>query len=254
MEEPGNLEIAFHHVVGSPKGGNTFINTLMELEYGVKTWWTSELYLSGQSTRNESTVFTGYRLENRFRPFLREHWINPVLYVEFANINGADKSFREIVGHDGVQGALDPNSETRLEKKRELETKLILSSNFKGWNVSYNAIAEKNLNNSPWEFGYAMAVNRPLALAASPRECTWCRENFLAGVEMYGGLGERYSFGLHDTSHYVAPTVAWKMPSGVALSISPAFGLNDNSHRVLLRFSMAYEISQVGRGVRRLFR
>src|SRR5690349_21584793 len=70
MEEPGNLEVANRAVVGSPKGGNSFVGNAFELEYGVKTWWTSEFYLDGQSTRNESTVFTGYRWENRFRPLL----------------------------------------------------------------------------------------------------------------------------------------------------------------------------------------
>ena len=33
----------------------------------------------------------------------------------------------------------------RSEKKREAELKLILSGNFKGWNVAENLIAEKNL-------------------------------------------------------------------------------------------------------------
>jgi len=61
-----------------------------------------ELYLDGQSTSKESTVFTGYRWENRFRPLLREHWINPVLYVEFENINGADKTPRD--AHYVIEG------------------------------------------------------------------------------------------------------------------------------------------------------
>src|SRR5438094_6518767 len=87
LEEPGNLEVATNLVSASPKGGNPFLNTLVEIEYGVKGWWTTELYLSGQSTRNEGSLFTGYKLENRFRPLLREHWINPVIYVEYADTN-----------------------------------------------------------------------------------------------------------------------------------------------------------------------
>ena len=160
MEEPGNLEIATRSVSGFPKGGNSFLGSALELEYGVKAWWTSELYLDGQSTANESTVFTGFRIENRFRPLLREHWINPVLYVEFENINGADKSMLEVVGHDGRSDFLERND--RSEKKREAEVKLILSSNFKGWNISENLIVEKNLKAEPWEFGYAVGVSRPL--------------------------------------------------------------------------------------------
>src|SRR5262249_26696139 len=155
MEEPGSLEISLPQVFANPRQGNAFVGSNVELEYGVKGWWTTEVYLDGQATAAESTLFTGYRWENRFRPLLREHWINPVLYVEFENINGADKTLREIVGHDGIGDQLEPNSETRLEHAREIEGKLILSSNFKGWNVAENIIVEKNLSNEPWEFGYA---------------------------------------------------------------------------------------------------
>jgi hypothetical protein len=242
MEEPGNLEFATKSVSGFPKAGNAFWGNAIELEYGVKTWWTSEVYLDSQTTANESSLFTGFRLENRFRPLLKEHWINPVLYVEFENINGADKALLEVVGHDGVADFLERND--RSEKKREVELKLILGSNFKGWNFSENFIAEKNLKNEPWEFGYALAVSRPLSLAASPNPCRLCRENFSLGAELYGGLGDRYSFGLHDTSHYLAPIMAFHLPSGPTFAVEPGFGLNSNSHGMLLRVGVSYEIDQ----------
>jgi hypothetical protein len=242
MEEPGNLEFATKSVTGFPGAGNAFWGNAIEMEYGVKTWWTSELYLDSQTTANESSVFTGFRFENRFRPLLQEHWINPVLYAEFENINSADKALLEVVGHDGIEDFLGRND--RSEKKREVELKLILSSNFKGWNVAENMIAEKNIAGEPWEFGYAVAVSRPLSLVASARECRFCRENFAAGAELYGGLGDRYSFGLHDTSHYLAPTLAFHLPSGPTFSVSPAAGLNSNSHGFLLRFGVSYEINQ----------
>jgi hypothetical protein len=129
MEEPGNLEIATRNVTGKPARGNRFLGSATELEYGVTGWWTTELYMDAQSTRRDSTLFTGYRWENRFRVLPREHWINPVLYIEFENINGADKSLLETVNHDGQDDLTGPNAEARLEKKRELEAKLILSSN-----------------------------------------------------------------------------------------------------------------------------
>jgi hypothetical protein len=242
MEEPGNLEFATKSVTGFPRAGNAFWGNAVELEYGVKTWWTSEFYFDGQTTANESSVFTGFRFENRFRPLLQEHLINPVLYAEFENINGADKALLEVVGHDGVADFLTRND--RSEKKREVELKLILSSNFKGWNLAENMIAEKNVAGDPWEFGYAIAVSRPLSLAASPDACRLCRENFSAGAELYGGLGDRYSFGLHDTSHYLAPTLAFHLPSGPTFAVSPGFGLSSNSHGFLFRFGVSYEISQ----------
>ena len=248
MEEPGNLELGVKSVTASPKGGNVFFANAMEFEYGMKTWWTSELYLDSQSTSNESSLFTGFRWENRFRPLLREHWINPVLYVEFENINGADKALLEVVGHDTREEFLERND--RHEKKREAELKLILSSNVKGWNISENMIAEKNFANEPWEFGYAMGVSRPLALIASAKRCVLCRENLSAGAEIYGGLGDRYSFGLHDTSHYLAPVVEWRVPGGTTFKFSPGFGLNDNSEGFLFRFGVSYEIDQIASRLR----
>jgi hypothetical protein len=249
MEEPGNLELATKNVSGFPSGGNSFLGSAVELEYGVKAWWTSELYLDAQSTTRESTLFTGFRLENRIRPLLREHWINPVLYFEFENINSADKSLLEVVGHDGRADFLSRND--RSEKLREAELKLILSSNFKGWNLSENIIAEKNLKAEPWEFGYAVGLSRPLSLQASPNPCRVCRENFSLGTELYGGLGDRYTFGLHHTSHYLAAITAWQVPNGPTLKVSPGFGLNSYSHGMLMRFGISYEIDQIMSKLRR---
>jgi hypothetical protein len=246
LEEPGNLEIAFKGTQGAPPHGNSFVGGTLELEYGALGWWTSEVYLSGQDTSSDSTVFTGFRWENRFRPLMREHFINPVLYVEYENVNEADRSFLEVVGHDGAADLLVPNSVSRAETERALELKLILSSNARGWNYSGNFIAEKALHEGePWEFGYALGVSRPLALAARPRPCVLCRENFIAGVELYGGLGDLNGFGLQATSHYLGPTVSFNIPSGPALTFSPSFGLNANSLGVLYRFKVSYEVEQV---------
>lgn len=244
MEEPGNLEIELFNVVGHPPGANLFFGSNIEFEYGVKAWWTSEFYLDGQSTQNDSTIFTGFRWENRIRPLMREHWINPVIYAEFEDTS-ADKALREVVGHDGVPDFLESNAVARLDKEREMELKLILGSNYRGWNISENIIAEKNLSNDPWEFGYAWAVSRPLRFAASAHKCTFCAERFQAGLEMYGGLGDRYSFGLNHTSHYVGPTMNWAAPNGTTLSFSPQFGLNDYSIPHLYRFGISYEIEQL---------
>ncbi len=254
MEEPGSLEINASNVLGRPSGGNRFLNTLTEIEYGLNGWWTTELYLHGQKTFNDSTVFTGYRWEHRVRLLPREHWINPVLYFEFENINGADRSFKEVVGFDTQDDLLVSNAEARQEKKRELEAKLILGSNWRGWNFSENFVAEKNVRHAPFEFGYAVAASRPLALKARPNSCRLCPENFSAGVEVYGGLGTHEHFGnLRETSHYVAPTISWEIADGTTLRVSPAFGVTESSVPFLLRVGVAREIPQFGRAMRRMF-
>jgi hypothetical protein len=242
MEEPSDLEVSLTPVFGAPREGNASLATQIELEYGTRAWWTTALYFDGQSTFGDGAVFTGYRIENRVRLLMHEYAINPVLYVEFADVNGADKAVREVVGFDSWHDLAIPNGEARGEKKREVETKLILSSNRHGWNFAGNAIAEKNLSDSPWEFGYAIGASRPLALAASPNECRVCRENFSAGIELYGGLGERGQVTLTNTSHYVAPTASWSLPKGITFRVSPALGLTRMSNRAFVRFGISYEI------------
>ena len=242
MEEAGNLEVENKNTLSSPQGGDSFIGSTMELEYGAKGWWTTELYLDGQSTANQSTIFTGFRWENRFRPLMREHWINPVLYAEFEDI-AADKTLLEVVGHDGLPDFLEPND--RSDKEREGELKLILSSNHKGWNVSENFIAEKNLQGGPWEFGYAVGVSRPLSLRASAKACSFCRQTFVTGVEAYGGLGDTGSLTLRDTSHYIAPVLQWEPLRGPSFKFSPGWGLNSYSLKFIFRFGISYEIPQI---------
>jgi hypothetical protein len=251
LEEPGNLEIEVNPVFGTQRNGNSYLAGTTEFEYGVKTWWTSEFYLDGQSTFDDSTVSNGFRWENRFRVLMHEHWINPVLYLEYENVNEADKSMIEVVGFDDEEDYAPPNSDLRQAHDHELESKLILSSDFEGWNVSENFITEKNLSGDPWEFGYAVGASRPLRLAATPRPCNFCRENFVAGVEFYGGLGTTSHLTTSGTSHYAAPILGWALPNGVTFRISPGFGLNDNSHRFILRWGISYEIPGFGRLFRR---
>jgi hypothetical protein len=244
MEEPGNLEIENQNVAAVPKNANAFFAPTLELEYGVTAWWTSEFYLQGQSTANDSALFTGFRIENRFRPLPREYWINPVIYVEYEDKNEADKSFLEIVGNDSIATLSIPNSILRKEIERSIEGKLILSSNAKGWNFSENFIAEKPVNgNDPWEFGYALAASRPLKLSGGASR-VFCRRNLNAGLELFGGLGTRYTFGLEQTEQYLAPTIALNAPNGITAKFSPEFGLNDNSAGVLWKFGVSYEIQQ----------
>jgi hypothetical protein len=252
LEEPGNLEVEYFSTFGTQRSGNPFLADWMEIEYGVKAWWSTEFYLDGQSTFGDSTVFTGFRWENRFRLLQHEHFVNPVFYMEYEQINDADKILKEVEGHDVESDQAVSNALARKDLNHELEFKLLLSKTFNGWNFAVNPLATKNLLPSePWEFGYALGASRPLNLNASAKSCNLCRENFIAGVELYGGLGDTQSFGLHDTSHYLAPVAAWNLPSGWTLRLSPGFGLNDNSHQLLLRWGLSYEFTGFGERISR---
>ena len=253
LEEPGNLEIATWSTVGIPRDSQKlFFAPFSELEYGVTARWTAELYLEGQATSGDSAVFTGWRLENRFKPLKREHWINPILYLEYENINEATKILKEVVGNSGISG--ERNAELARAHAHELETKLILSSNIHDWNISENFIAEKNLSRAEgFEFGYALGVSRPLSKLASGAECRFCRENFNVGAELYGGLGTTNGFGFHETAHYLAPVIAWQVSDNSSIHFSPSFGLTNVSYPLLLRFGYAYEIRGFGSKIARMF-
>lgn len=246
LEEPGNLDIETKTALAQPDGSTRFGALALEFEYGVLAWWTSELYLDGQATAQDSTIFTGFRLENRIRPLMHEHLVNPALYFEYEDINGADKTLLEVVGHDGQSDLAGTNAEAREERKHEAEFKLILTSNVKDWNISENFIAEKNLGHSPWEFGYAVGTARALRSASTGRACTFCANRFMAGVEAYGGLGDTASLTLHETSHYIAPLIGWEAPKGLRISFSPGFGLTSTSLDRVYRIGVAYEFDQIG--------
>src|SRR5258708_38361373 len=253
MEEPGNLDIEASSPTGVPRDGQKFYSApYLELEYGVTARWTSELYLESQSTWADSTVFTGWRLENRFKPLTREHWINPVLYLEYESINEASRIQKEIEG--GGPDLISRNALLSPAHDHELESKLILSSDYHDWNIAENFIAAKNFSQSEGvEVGYAFGVSRPLGTLASGVNCRFCRENFILGAEMYGGLGSTLDLGARNTAHYISPVLAWAVSYNSTLRFSPRVGLTRESNPVLLRFGYTYEVQNFGSRVAKLF-
>src|SRR5450432_285801 len=253
MEEPGNLDIEISTTNDISKSGQRFyFSPYTEFEYGMTAQWTTEFYLESQSTWNDSTVFTGWRLENRYKPLKREHWINPVLYLEYENLNEASRIQKEEEGE--APDVSSPNALLTPELDHELESKLILSSDYHDWNIAENFIVAKNFSQSEGvEFGYSFGASRPLATLASGADCRFCRENFTVGAEMYGGLGSTLGFGLHDTAHYIAPVFSWAISDNSTLRFSPGFGLTQESNPVLFRFGYTYEVQNFGSRISKLF-
>jgi hypothetical protein len=243
LEESGNLEIETFTTAGIPRSGqNAYVAPYMELEYGVTGRWTSEFYLEGPGATGDSAVFTGWRLENRFRPLKREHRVNPVLYLEYESTSEATRIQKEIIG--AGPDVSSPNSELQPIKNHELEAKLILSGTVHDWNIAGNFITEKNLSRGEgFEFAYAFGFARPLATLASGTRCRLCRENFIAGIEFYGALGSTVDgVGFRDAAHYVAPVVSWQVSENASIHFSPAVALNGLGSPALIRFGYSYEV------------
>jgi hypothetical protein len=171
-----------------------------------------------------------------------EHRVTPVLYIEYERINEASRIQKEIVGRGPL--AFEPIGELRQEHAHELEGKLILSSAVRGWNVAENLIMEKNLSEDEgFEFGYSVGVSRPLGSLASGTSCRFCPENFVVGMEAYGGLGSSEESGLRETRHFLAPVLAWHFTDRSTVKVSTGFGLTESSDRYLIRVGWAYELS-----------
>jgi Putative MetA-pathway of phenol degradation len=247
LEERGNLEIAVATMTGLPKNDRAaYTAPWLELEVGLTGWWTAELYLEGVTTAGDGQGFTGWRLEHRFRPLRSEHRVNPVLYVEYERINEASRIQKEIVGAGGIP--LERIDHLRRERAHELEGKLILSSVLGAWNLSANFIVAKNLSESEGlEFGYSVGASRSLGTLASGTSRHVCAENFVVGVEAYGGLGSTQAFAGAEQRHYVAPVLGWHVTDRTTLKASAGFGLTDRSDRMLLRVGFAYELPIGGR-------
>lgn len=248
LEEHGNLEVAIATTTGVPKRDHrAYSAPWLELEYGCTGWWTTELYLEGVTTRGDGNAFTGWRWENRFRPFRTEHRVNPVVYVEYEDTNEASRIQKEVVGSGAI--AFEPIDDLRHAHTRELEGKLILSSAIGVWNVSENVILEKNLSEDEGvEFGYSVGVSRPIGTVATAARCRLCAENFVVGIEAYGGLGSTQGFDAGEQRHYVAPVIGWQVTPRTTIKASAGFGLTRASDRSLLRIGVSYELPR--RGVR----
>lgn len=243
LPEAGALGMANYSVAGVPKQGHGFLGSEIEFEYRAAKWWATTLELHGQTTFGESTIFTGYTWSNKFKLASEGRLsLNPVFVVSWEDASAADKCVAEIEGHSSFNDFAIPNGVARPEREHEIETRLILSRDHRGWNFAGNILAAKDLSGEPWQFGYSLAFSRPFSTAKSSRSCNVCRRAFSAGMEFYGGLGDAHQFGLSQTSHYLGPAISWELANGIAFKAAPNFGLTQQSQRVFVHFAVIYDI------------
>jgi hypothetical protein len=253
LPEAGTLGIANYSVVGAPKQGNGFVGSQMELEYRITNWWATQVQFDGQTTWNDSTIFTGYSWTNKFKLFPDNHWLNSALVVSWEDGNAADKCVAEIEGHAAEEGFALSNDDLRKIHEHELEMKLVVSRDYKGWNFAGNVMAAKDLAGEPWEFGYSVGTSRPLSTADGDEHCVFCRKSVSAGLEFYGGLGNAHSVGLQNTPHYLGPEMSWKLTDRLAVKVGPHFGLTPQSEHFLVHFGVIYDIPKFNQRMAELF-
>jgi len=224
MEEPATWKLPCGTVTDFPRDGHAFTGSARNSNMASKLGLPSS-NLDGRPRRREHIVYR-LPLRNRFRPLLREHWINPVLYFESRTSTAPDKSLLESWAtdvRDDFLGAQRPQRE-----KREAELKLILSSNFKGLERGRKPDREKNWRESRGKFGYA-AWSRPLSLVAAPMRAIMPQNFSLAPSFTEDAVPG--TLRLQETSHYFSPTVNFACPTA-DLQAAAGFRLTSGQPRI----------------------
>jgi hypothetical protein len=226
LEEKGDLEVSLLSTIGDVKSAPNYVAPWIEIEYGITPRWTTEVYLEGVTINKDASAFTGWRWESRFRPFAGEHFLNPVLYIEYENVNEGSRIQKEIVGEGST--SRDPLGILKHEHAHELEGRLILSKQVADWEMAGNAIFEKNLSaDEGLEYGYAAAASKRIG-------------HFIAGVEAYGGLGASNP-EFEQTRHFIAPILGWRVSKGL-LKGSVGVGVTAASERYLFRIGYSLDL------------
>jgi hypothetical protein len=193
----GAAEIEYYVTHAVPDTAKSNINTWkhwIELEYGITNHWDVSMYqMVKQANTSEKSVaaYDGFKLRTRYRFGEKgQYLLDPEIYLEY--IRNGDFS-----------------------KPNVVETKLILAKDIGRVNISYNQIAERDLENrGKTEHGYAVGMNYELWPALK------------LGLESKGSYSEReYALG---------PAVSWATDKfWVALGV--AFGLNRSTDDIQSR-------------------
>ncbi|MBI3999760.1 MAG: hypothetical protein HY351_04015, partial [Candidatus Omnitrophica bacterium] len=163
--EKGELEVMVMNDFTHPskhrqeeEGQENYFSHMVELEYAPFNQLATEFMVEWFEELNTGkTRFTGFRYETRYRLFKDEVPLNPMVYVEYEDLDPETRFKMEVSGW-----AKPPYEESEEEPDREsvLETRLILSQDFGRWNVAFDWINETDFHASgKTAFGYSLGVS-----------------------------------------------------------------------------------------------
>jgi hypothetical protein len=242
---------------------------MVELEYGVTEQLATEFMIEWfEDLDTAKRAFGGFRWESRYRLFRHHVPLNPMVYVEYEDLDPSTRYKMEVSGW-----VRPPYSEQRGEGERErvLESRIILSEDFGATNLAFNWINETDLSTGTTAFGYSAALmwmqhhSEPESVEFhcpmhsdirqhQPGNCPKCGMALVAekgeeheggvgvGVEMYGALGDTKAFRVVRSrqEHYLGPILMhhlsehWMMHSQLAIGLT---SVSDN----LVRVNFGYE-------------
>ena len=256
--EKGEIELMFMTDITAPSrfrreddGFGTYMSHMVELEYSPFNQFATEFMIEWfEDFETSDAKFTGFRWESRYRIFKKEVPLNPMLYLEYEDLDPATRYKME------VSGWIDPPyAETGGEPDREriLETRLVLSQDFGPVNVAFNWINETDLENGHTPFGYSLGAmwmlhhheeheHEKTKSSEEKEEEEEHGEGVGLGLELYGALGDTKSFGLTPSrqEHYVGPIFMYHLNDHWMFHTQLAVGLSKASDN-LFRMNFGYE-------------
>ncbi len=234
--DEGELELMFMADIGQEPDGTNYTSQMVEFEVGVTDRWTSEFMIEGQVTSGEGGYsFTGFRWENRYRPFGYGSFLNPVLYVEYESLSEETKYLMEVSGREDAA-----EREKTRPRERVLETRLILGRDVTDrLDIALNWLNESDLDTGVTSFGYAAGLNYRLFR----RDSAGAARDVVFGLELFGGLGDSDKGITLDsgiTQHYLSPNLMIRLSDAMTVRFGGAVGLT-NVSQDLARFAVGYE-------------
>jgi hypothetical protein len=213
-------------------GFGNYLSHSLELEYGVTDQFATELITEWfEEVGTGDEAFTGFRWESRYRLFKRTVPLNPMVYVEYEDLDPRTRNKMEVSGW--VRPPYTEATEDS-ERERELETRLVLSHDVGPLEVAFNWVNETDLESGTTAFGYSLGVLWMRRMAQAVQ--------IALGLEAYGGLGDTTSFGFQPErqEHYLAPTFMYHVDDGWMFQAQLAIGLSAASDQ-LVRLGFGYE-------------
>jgi hypothetical protein len=218
-------------------GDPPYAAQLIEMERALTDQWMAALYIEGDKIDGTDYAFGGWRLESRYRLLPYGAFLNPVLYVEYADLRPAHRYLLEVVGRtDTPETAASSEIESRVILGEDIGDKL---------DVAFNWINDANLSSGNWEFGYAVGLNYALfERTETVRASDWNLKELKLGAELYGGAGDS-ALGLtldpNVTQHYAELNLRSEFGNGLHVQVGGAAGLTHDSERGLVRLMLGYE-------------
>lgn len=241
--EAGEMEIMLMTDFAQEADGTRYTAQMVEFELGVTDRFTTEFMIEGQTTEGDSSyLFTGFRLEGRYRLFEYGTFLNPVIYFEYEDLSEDTKYLMEVAGREDAA----PQNKAR-PRERILESRFIIGHDFnEGFDISANWLNESDLDTGVTHFGYAAGINYVIPAFSKGGHMEDDKEGHKKvtfGLELFGALGDSDKGITADpdiTAHYLAPNFKIHRGKKLMVKLGGAIGLTDVSQD-LFRLALGYE-------------